>query len=88
MVRPRRISQHPSRPPEFIRQDSVASVTSTDTARSASPERPYKGVGKLIDQWQRKAADADPVAPPSPSKRVGIVGKRGGVVGASNGRGQ
>ena len=26
--------------------------------RSSSPERPYQGVGKLIDQWQRKTAEA------------------------------
>jgi AP2-associated kinase len=26
--------------------------------RSISPERPYQGVGKLIDQWQRKTAEA------------------------------
>ncbi|KAG5647686.1 hypothetical protein DXG03_008409 [Asterophora parasitica] len=27
---------------------------------SSSPERPYQGVGKLIDQWQRKTAEAEP----------------------------
>ncbi|KAG6842441.1 hypothetical protein C0991_007571 [Blastosporella zonata] len=27
---------------------------------SSSPERPYQGVGKLIDQWQKKTAEADP----------------------------
>ncbi|KAH8835591.1 hypothetical protein DL96DRAFT_1574847 [Flagelloscypha sp. PMI_526] len=56
--------------PEFgIRQDSMASVNSaksSDSTRSSSPERPYQGVGKLIDQWQRKAVEEQP--------RTGAVG--------------
>lgn len=34
-------------------------VTETPIS-SPSPERPYQGVGKLIDQWQRKTEEADP----------------------------
>lgn len=41
-----------------------------------SPERPYQGVGRLIDQWQRKTADAE--APRSPASR-----RRGGGAGTS-----
>ncbi|KAJ7447252.1 hypothetical protein FB451DRAFT_1355003 [Mycena latifolia] len=53
-----------------------------DEARSASPERPYQGVGKLIDQWQRKTAEPDGArAPPVGAKR-GLVAKRAtGLVG-------
>ena len=44
--------------------------------RSSSPERPYEGVGKLIDQWQKKTAEADSqttFAGKRVPKRVGIV---------------
>ncbi|KAG8735295.1 hypothetical protein FRC10_010761 [Ceratobasidium sp. 414] len=29
----------------------------------ASPDKPYQGVGRLIDQWQKKAGAAEPVRP-------------------------
>ncbi|KAJ7083388.1 hypothetical protein B0H15DRAFT_1024206 [Mycena belliarum] len=46
-----------------------------------SPERPYQGVGKLIDQWQRKTAETDGARPPVAAKR-GLVAKRAtGLVG-------
>ncbi|KAM6498640.1 hypothetical protein JOM56_006588 [Amanita muscaria] len=41
--------------------------------RSPSPERSYQGVGKLIDQWQRKAEAAEP---PAWNKRNSIITKR------------
>jgi len=45
--------------------------------RSPSPERPYQGVGRLIDQWQKKSAEAaQPVVKRADLKRTGIV--RGG----------
>ncbi|THH08480.1 hypothetical protein EW145_g2682 [Phellinidium pouzarii] len=31
----------------------------TDDVRSPSPERPYQGVSKLINQWQKKTEEAD-----------------------------
>ena len=37
--------------------DSLPQTKSED--RSSSPEVPYQGVGKLIDQWQKKTAGAD-----------------------------
>ncbi|KAF7302472.1 Protein kinase domain-containing protein [Mycena chlorophos] len=49
--------------------------------RSASPDRPYQGVGKLIDQWQRKTAETDTATRGAPPKRGGLVAKRAGLVG-------
>jgi len=43
----------------------------SDEVQAPSPERPYQGVGRLIDEWQRKTADTE--APPSPVSR-----RRGG----------
>ncbi|KAF9024135.1 hypothetical protein BDZ89DRAFT_1017791 [Hymenopellis radicata] len=53
--------------------------------RSPSPDKPYQGVGKLIDQWQRKAAEPD-VRAPTP-KRGGLVAKRAGLISGGAGRG-
>ncbi|PPQ64080.1 hypothetical protein CVT24_008893 [Panaeolus cyanescens] len=36
-----------------------ASSSRQDDGRSPSPERPYQGVGRLIDQWQKKTAEAE-----------------------------
>ena len=46
--------------------------------RSSSPERPYQGVGKLIDQWQKKSAEADS-QPIFAGKRGGFPTKRVGI---------
>ncbi|KAI9508366.1 hypothetical protein F5148DRAFT_1355962 [Russula earlei] len=46
----------------------------SDEPPVSSPERPYQGVGRLIDEWQRKTADAE--APRSPVSR-----RRGGGTG-------
>ncbi|KAJ6479181.1 hypothetical protein C8R47DRAFT_1137253 [Mycena vitilis] len=55
---------------------------SADDQRSPSPERPYQGVGKLIDQWQRKTAETDvPGRGAVGAKRGGMVAKRAGLVG-------
>ncbi|KAG6830894.1 hypothetical protein H0H92_014045 [Tricholoma furcatifolium] len=35
------------------------SLSRTESGTSSSPERPYQGVGKLIDQWQKKSAEAE-----------------------------
>lgn len=43
-----------------------------DDVQSPAPEKPYQGVGRLIDEWQRKTADAGE-APRSPGSR-----RRGG----------
>ncbi|KAJ7726400.1 hypothetical protein B0H16DRAFT_268734 [Mycena metata] len=53
--------------------------------RPPSPERPYQGVGKLIDQWQRKTAETDGPGRGGGGKRGGgsggLVAKRAGLVG-------
>jgi len=43
----------------------------SDEVQVPSPERPYQGVGRLIDEWQRKTADTE--VPRSPVSR-----RRGG----------
>ncbi|KXN88880.1 Actin-regulating kinase 1 [Leucoagaricus sp. SymC.cos] len=50
-----------------------ASTSGTNNDRSPSPERPYQGVGKLIDQWQRKSAEAE-------ANRNAILFKRSSAV--------
>lgn len=46
-----------------------------EPSRSPSPERPYQGVGRLIDQWQKKSAEAEQgrSAGKFVPKRAGIV---------------
>ena len=56
-------------------------------SRSSSPERPYQGVGRLIDQWQKKSAEADSQST-FPGKRGGFVAKRVGIVHGDDERGQ
>lgn len=51
-----------------------------EDVRSSSPEKPYQGVGKLIDQWQRKSEEASRGPTPKrafTTKRAGLVG--GGI---------
>ena len=55
--------------------------------RSPSPERPYQGVGKLIDQWQKKTAEADSQTT-FVGKRGSFVPKRVGIVHGDDERGQ
>ncbi|KAH7923886.1 hypothetical protein BV22DRAFT_1047856 [Leucogyrophana mollusca] len=54
---------------------------SDEQPRSPSPDKPYQGVGKLIDQWQRKTTESDP------PRRGGYVTKRAGLVSGSTGPG-
>jgi AP2-associated kinase len=49
----------------------VPPPAANDEVQAPSPERPYQGVGRLIDEWQRKTADTE--APRSPVSR-----RRGG----------
>lgn len=46
---------------------------------SPAPERPYQGVGKLIDQWQRKTEEAAESARKAPLRRP-LKAQRGGFV--------
>ena len=54
------------------RSFSPAPPATGDDVQSPAPEKPYQGVGRLIDEWQRKTADAGDT-PPSPVSR-----RRGG----------
>jgi len=56
-------------------------------SRSPSPEKPYQGVGKLIDQWQRKTADAESERHPD-LRRSGFAAKRAlqGITSGGTGR--
>lgn len=81
--RPRRISVRPE--PSVLKSsdDSSRQVE----PRSPSPERPYQGVGKLIDQWQRKAEESTRNSV-VPKRGGGMVAKRVGLVNAGTGGGQ
>ena len=63
----------PRKPPISMEEDS----SSKREDRSTSPERPYQGVGRLIDQWQKKSAEAATPRPPPPGK---LIPKRAGIV--------
>lgn len=79
---PRRSPIEPSRSgfPQPSQQTSPGEGAPEPT--SPSPERPYPGVTKLIDQWQKKAEESNPA---NPRKPVGIGAKRFGV-GVGGGR--
>ncbi|KAG7452220.1 uncharacterized protein BT62DRAFT_960247 [Guyanagaster necrorhizus] len=83
-LRSRQVSVKPATPAE-----PSGKSTEDDTAsrsgerRTPSPDKPYQGVGKLIDQWQRKAESN---ATRTPVKRDGFVAKRAGLVSGGIGR--
>lgn len=70
----------PRKPPISLSGDTTAS--NTDEPQSSSPEAPYQGVGRLIDQWQKKSksAEADQGRPVPPGKRGGLPHKRAGTI--------
>ncbi|PFH52282.1 hypothetical protein AMATHDRAFT_2286 [Amanita thiersii Skay4041] len=94
LTRPRRISLKPMESPkppvslqERLAADEKRERPSQVTENcSSSPERPFQGVGKLIDQWQRKAEASEPVRTPVGIKRSSIVSKRPGVAAAGKGQ--
>ncbi|KAF5385004.1 hypothetical protein D9615_001210 [Tricholomella constricta] len=58
---PRNTSLKPeSSRPRFPSRKATDDSSSRTESGSSSPERPYQGVGKLIDQWQRKTAEVEP----------------------------
>ncbi|KAI0299776.1 hypothetical protein BC826DRAFT_1183794 [Russula brevipes] len=71
----------PVRPIPIRAVSPPAAPAASDDAQPSSPEKPYQGVGRLIDQWQRKTADADVEAPRSPVSRR--RGGGGSVTGAT-----
>ena len=76
----------PTKPPRKSTLFGTDLSSSKSEDRSPSPERPYQGVGKLIDQWQKKSAEADS-QPLVAGKRAGFVPKRVGIVHGDDGRG-
>ncbi|EAU92589.2 other/NAK protein kinase [Coprinopsis cinerea okayama7 len=68
----------PKRRPTLPSEDVLSPPASNSDDRSVSPERPYQGVGKLIDQWQRKSEESEGFHGRPPIKRAGLVqGNRG-----------
>ena len=54
------------------RSYSPAPPATGDDVQSPAPEKPYQGVGRLIDEWQRKTADAgEPPRSPVSRRRGG-----------------
>ena len=66
--------------------DLLPPTKSEDRDRSSSPERPYQGVGKLIDQWQKKTEAESHTT--FAGKRGSFVPKRVGIVHGDDERGQ
>ena len=65
------------------RSFSPAPPPTSDDVQSPAPEKPYQGVGRLIDEWQRKTADAGD-SPRSPvSRRKGGGGSERSGTGAT-----
>ncbi|KAG1825667.1 uncharacterized protein BJ212DRAFT_1443739 [Suillus subaureus] len=58
--------------------------TPLEEPRSPSPDKPYQGVGKLIDQWQRKTEVDSPRAPIP--RRGDFTPKRAGLVSGEVGK--
>ncbi|KAF8971667.1 hypothetical protein BDZ97DRAFT_1136609 [Flammula alnicola] len=70
-------NRSPRKPASSLTEDTSSRA---DEPRSPSPERPYQGVGKLIDQWQKKSAEADQSRVVPPGKRGDFITKRTGIV--------
>ncbi|KAF9531881.1 hypothetical protein CPB83DRAFT_847965 [Crepidotus variabilis] len=70
-------SPQPSRSP---RKPTMSLTQNTEEPRTpVEADRPYQGVGKLIDQWQKKTAEADQSRPVAPAKRS-FTPKRVGTI--------
>jgi AP2-associated kinase len=71
--------------PPMSRPSAVARSSSggegENDNRSPSPSKPYQGVGKLIDRWQRNIADANPTIAGGPRVMPTGVKPRGGSTG-------
>ena len=53
--------------------------------RSPSPEKPYQGVSRLIDRWQRAVDETAPAGMPG-ARRGGVPVKRAGMVSGGSER--
>ncbi|KAI0931632.1 hypothetical protein AcW2_000477 [Taiwanofungus camphoratus] len=78
----------PSSPFPMRKAATPPEETVSPDLRSPSPERPYQGVSKLIDRWQRAVEDSGMAPPGGGMKRGGLPSRRAGVVGGESGRGR
>jgi len=73
-----------------MRQTQLEPLTTTShptDERPSSPERPYQGVGKLIDQWQRKSAEAEASRSVVLSKRTSLAPPKQAGLAPAHGKG-
>ncbi|KAG6868486.1 hypothetical protein C0993_002024 [Termitomyces sp. T159_Od127] len=57
---PTSLKSEAARPINFPAPSTIDdSLSHPESGTSSSPERPYQGVSKLIDQWQKKTAEAE-----------------------------
>ncbi|KAI0640129.1 hypothetical protein C8Q77DRAFT_1084816 [Trametes polyzona] len=71
-------------PPPSPRIERKPSTSGEPVVRSPSPEKPYQGVSKLIDRWNR-AVDETATNPGGP-RRGGVPARRAGMVSGGSGR--
>ncbi|KDQ63077.1 hypothetical protein JAAARDRAFT_147014 [Jaapia argillacea MUCL 33604] len=76
------------RTPTFPERKPTLAPPEDPILRSPSPERPYQGVGKLIDQWQRRTAEPERASSSASqqAKRGGLPARRTGMVGSGKGQ--
>ncbi|KAK2461458.1 hypothetical protein APHAL10511_005921 [Amanita phalloides] len=77
LPRTRKLSLKPhenTKPPISLHELLAADERNEKLTEQSSPDRSYQGVGRLIDQWQRKAEAAEPRTPGA--KRSSVITKR------------
>ncbi|KAH9932082.1 uncharacterized protein BXZ73DRAFT_101459 [Epithele typhae] len=85
---PSRASMRDQPPPSPLMERKVSSSSTLDlpvphaNVRSPSPEKPYQGVSRLIDRWQKAVDDTGPAG----GRRPVIPVKKAGVVNGGSGR--
>lgn len=66
-----------------------ASTSSSSDVRSPSPEKPYQGVSRLIDRWNRAVDEQGTLGDTGGAAKRGFPAvRRAGVVGSESGRGR
>ncbi|PCH34286.1 hypothetical protein WOLCODRAFT_130299 [Wolfiporia cocos MD-104 SS10] len=86
------VSTHPM-PKTPTRKNTLHPDDGAPQLRSPSPERPYQGVSRLIDRWNRAVDDSAGAGtgagtPPVSPKRAGFPARRAGAIGADAGGGR
>ena len=87
---PSRASVRDMPPPPSPRMERKVSAqleppAQNPNVRSPSPEKPYQGVSRLIDRWQRAVDETAPAGMPG-ARRGGVPAKKAGVVSGGSGR--